>query len=362
MREVQLIREAIAAFELDLTGLTVFTEAATGYFRCTAAIALAAGAARVLAIAKSSHHGSIASARDAVTQLVRELGVERGLSLVDNADQIAEADIVTNTGFVRPITDDVVSRMRRDAVIPLMWETWEFRPADLDLRACLERDILVLGTNEDDPRLQTKVLVGVVAERLLQQAEVTIAGAAIVVLGGGVFGSSIGRRLDAMGARVSIRCAGPLDGDVAHLRSAVPWRDLVDVSALVVADHESTHLLVGPAGELSVQDLVAANSNLTVVHVSGLIDAPGIRAAGCRLMPGIIARAPRTMSLTTSYLGPHPVIQLHTAGLRVGQIMARERRRRPTVAAARRSALEDRLCQDFSESQYAHFQAKTAGS
>ena len=361
MSEVHLIRKAIAAFELDLTGLTVFTEAATGHFRCTAAIALAAGAERVLAIAKSSRHGPSGSARAAVIDLARELGVESALAFVEDVAAIGEADIVTNTGFVRPLSEDVVARMRPNAVIPLMWETWEFRPADLDLGACLERGILVLGTNEDDARLQTMALVGAIASRLLEEAAVTIAGAPIVVLGGGVFGSSVARRLDTLGARVSIRCAGPVDGDVAHLRSAEPRSDLVDVAALVVADHESTRLLVGRDGELSVEALVAANDDLVVVHVSGLIDVAAIRAAGCRLVPSTIATAARTMSVTTSVLGPRPVIQLHTAGLKVGEIMARERRRRPTLAAARRSALEDRLCQDFSESQYAHFQSRTAG-
>ena len=33
-------------------------------------------------------------------------------------------------------------------VICLMWETWEFRPQEIDIKSCLNNNVLVIGTNE----------------------------------------------------------------------------------------------------------------------------------------------------------------------------------------------------------------------
>ena len=358
--EVRLVRDSIAAFSLDLRGLTVLTEAATGHFRCTPVIALAAGASRVFAIAKDSRHGTRGEAADAVRRLAHACGVERGLVVVEDYECLADADIVTNTGFVRPISAALISRMNPTAVIPLMWETWEHRPAEVDLAACLERGVLVLGTNEGDPRLRTMDLVGTLASTLLDNAGLKIRNANVVVVGGGPFGSSVARRLDALGANVIVCAEKRLDEDVEPLRIAAALGSeragglLERADALVIADHHSEHVLIGPAAAITTEKLHASRGQLLIVHLSGLIDTAGLRAANCTIVPEHVPTKARTMSVTTGFLGPRPVIELHTAGLKVGQIMLSARRRgTATLAGARIEALEDPLCQDFSAAQYA---------
>lgn len=58
----RLMKAAIETFELDLAGLTVLTEAATGYCALTPVLAAVAGADRVLALARDSRHGTAAEA------------------------------------------------------------------------------------------------------------------------------------------------------------------------------------------------------------------------------------------------------------------------------------------------------------
>ncbi len=136
MRELRLAREAVRRFALDLTPYTVFTECATGHFAWTAALALLAGAPRVLALARGTRFGSAAAAAEATRAAAEAVGGADRLHVVHDHARIGEADIVTNTGAVRPLDAAVVARMRPGAVVPLMWETWEFRPSDLDLPAC----------------------------------------------------------------------------------------------------------------------------------------------------------------------------------------------------------------------------------
>ena len=61
----------------------------------------------------------------------------------------AQSDIVTNSGMLRPINDEVVSKLKKTAVIPLMWETWELRPGEIDIISCQKNKIPVIGTNEN---------------------------------------------------------------------------------------------------------------------------------------------------------------------------------------------------------------------
>lgn len=368
LTELALVRESIRAFALDLTGLTVFTEAATGAFRCTPTLALAAGARRVFAIARDSRFGSRSDAVTAVRSLAQSANVDdERLTIVDGFDRVGEADIVTNLGFVRPLDRRMIARLSPYAVIPLMWETWELRPHELDFSACLARDILVLGTNESDSRLRTMDDVGHVVAKLLAHAEVATR-ARVLVVGGGALASGVARTLSRAGARVTVLSELPVDADVEPLRvvaslaspRARAW--LRRVSALVLVDHHSEHVLVGDRGDIAPEAIAEANPRLAVVHISGLTDDRALRSLGLTVVPDVIASRPRTMSVTTALLGPRPVFALHAAGLRVGEIMARARRATTTVAAARALALRHALCQDFSSLQYQRHRSRETGT
>ncbi len=65
------IRRRIADLKLDLGGLNVITEAATGAYACTAVIAAMAGASSVTAVGKDTrHYGSYRDAVDARWRLL----------------------------------------------------------------------------------------------------------------------------------------------------------------------------------------------------------------------------------------------------------------------------------------------------
>ena len=80
---------------------------------------------------------------------------------------LAKADIVTNSGHVRPIDSDLIDTLQPTAVIPLMWETWELRESDFNLKRCREREILVLGTNERTPPCDMRGFIGMTGLKLL---------------------------------------------------------------------------------------------------------------------------------------------------------------------------------------------------
>ena len=115
--------QRIALLGLDLSGLTVITEAATGYYASTAVIAALAGARRVFSLARgTAHHGSAQEAAAATLSLAGKAGVKDRVVVIERIEDahLAVCDILTNTGHLRPITRAVIERLPARAVI------WEF--------------------------------------------------------------------------------------------------------------------------------------------------------------------------------------------------------------------------------------------
>jgi hypothetical protein len=201
-----------------------------------------------------------------------------------------------------------------------MWETWEFRAEDVDLEECRRLGIAVLGTNEHHPLLQTMDHVGVIALKLLLSMDVEIVGSQVAVLGDGEFGDQVERRLRMAGAGI-VRLSR---GNGSGLAAGPALRDLADSDALVVVEHSYRGLLVGPGGPLEPAQLQSANPGLAVAHICGQVDRQSLVDVGLQCAPEAFSPAGH-MSLATDFVGPRPLIDLHTAGLKVGESLARAR-------------------------------------
>lgn len=71
---IKSIEERIIATQLDMTGLNILTEAATGAYCVTPVIAAMAGAKSVVAYTKDSRFGSINDVREGMYQLINAVG------------------------------------------------------------------------------------------------------------------------------------------------------------------------------------------------------------------------------------------------------------------------------------------------
>ena len=368
MREQSIISTCIERFSLNLEGMVVFTEAATGSFQWTPIIALLAGASKVIAIVKDSAYGSVESIISQTNTLVKKLGCDSRLELVTDYSLINQTDIITNLGFVRPINASLVYNMKPTAVIPLMWETWEYRKQDLDLSECLRRDILVLGTNEHHQDLNFMDYIGLLVLKLLFEAGLEVANNKILVLGGGEFALAAAKSITSSGGKVGVVCErSELPQVIDNKWLAITIGEnaarqfIAEADALVCIDHISEEQIIGNNAAMSVTEFVNLNPELRVIHVSGLIDHESLRNLGIHIYPDKLAQTPRTMSITPAYLGPRPVIELHTAGLKVGEEMVRARLEFPAdLLSARKRALTNPLCQDFSMEQYQIYGDKPA--
>lgn len=123
----RLALRALDTFSLDLTGMRILTEAGSGPYVMTPLLAAMAGG-RVRALTRDSRYGSAKDVRAHTLDLASHWGLAVDVVTDRTAEYFADADIVTNLGFVRPIDRSVIDVLPPTAVIALMFEPWELRP------------------------------------------------------------------------------------------------------------------------------------------------------------------------------------------------------------------------------------------
>jgi hypothetical protein len=317
----RLLLSAIRDLKLDLTGLRVLTEAASGPFATTALAAALAGAETVLAVSRDSRFGLAREVSAEIAAWAAELGVADQLTLQTGRPVFASGgiDLVTNLGFVRPIDDSILSQLSDYAAVALMWEPWEARGTDIDFAAAQRRGIPVVGTNEHHPRVRTLDYVGMLAAKLLLESGSPIFATRIAVIGSAPFGPAIAARLETLGASLFV-----CDPKLIHMPLHQWYGSLAAApDAIVLAEHRTPRMLIGDPDGLSPRQLDA--DSVQVVHICGAVDTDAV-ALMRNVYPSDIAPF-GWMTRTTSYVGAKPVVDLHVAGLRAGEIVVRSRRR-----------------------------------
>lgn len=310
-RNAQLIKQAVLKLELDLSGLTVLTEAASGPYAVTPVIASMAGAKRVLAVTADSPYATADEVVRQTRALESACGLPHRVEIVQQRrlEFFAEADIVTNLGFLRPLDATIVRSMRRGSVVPLMCEAWEYRPQDLDLHACQQQGVQVYGTNEDYPAIDVFAYSGWLALKMLFEAGIEVHRNKVVVVSGDKFGQVIEHRLQINGV------------DVLRV-DRLTHEAIAGTDAIILADYARTDEIIGESGDVTADDVSRLMPGGVVISFAGRSDIRRLGANGVRVYPDRELPA-RRMGLTLAHLGARPVVDLHAAGLKVGELACR---------------------------------------
>lgn len=333
----------IEKYEIDLRGLTVLTEVASGAYFWNPFLAMMAGAENVLLHCRDSRYGKASDIfrsfeeASSTTRLSNFLICERL-----DADAISEADIVTNSGHVRPLDDSFVAAMKQDAVICLMWEPWELRENEIDLDAAREKGILVLGTNEHEPPCDMRSYVEWLALKLIMEMRAPALLDRFLVIGEqDTLAAAVEAGLARMGLSVQrIAC------DIS-LETLTPA--LKETTCIIVAEHQFKREIIGSCGVISPEML--SDKVHSVGVIAGQVDKNALEERGVNVFPKEIAPV-GFMSYQPSELGPYPVMDLFAAGLKVGQVAANARKQGLSVSEAAKVALRDAPALDL-EGEYA---------
>jgi hypothetical protein len=301
---------------LDLSGAAVLTEAASGAYVVTPVLAAMAKAESVVAVTRASRYGTVPEVRAETMLLARMAGVADRIEVVTEKrpDLVGEADIVTNSGHLRPIDAETVSWMKPTAVVSLMYEAWELqaRPADVDLEALRRRRIAVAGTNERHPAVDVFSFLGIMAAKLLLDAGVALHRARVAVVCDNQFDPWLAEGLTGCGADVS------------------SYASLADLAAGDRPDAILVALRPGPRPALDAAAagrLAAVWPGTVVAQFWGDLDRDALSAAGVPYWP-VDGPPPGHMGILPSGVGPEPVVRLQSGGLKVGEVLLRPDERR----------------------------------
>ena len=298
------IKESINKFRIELRGRTILTEAATGNFVVTPIIAAKAGA-RVYAYTKDSCFGKVQEVKEQTYELAKKMRLEDLITIVDTLSVVdfKKIDVVTNTGFLRPLDRTFISKLSPHCVIPLMYEPWEYRQEDVVLEACFAHGIKVYGTNEEDKRLKTVDYLSCLVLYLLLDNKFSPFSANVLLVGTPQFVYPVKAVLDSIGYNVHSVTEYPLNIEVEKF------------NAIVVLEHSRNDLIIGKKS--AIIDTESIGSDSLVVHICGNVD---FESARFKFVP----EYPRPfgyMSFTADFVDAQAVVDLHAAGLKVAEGM-----------------------------------------
>jgi len=326
----KIILQYVKEYNLNLEGLSIYTEAASGYYQYTPIICLIAGAKTVFAVTRDSSWGKADQIKRNTFDMINRWNLGSSIEIVQKKlpAHVSQCDIITNLGFVRPLDAEMVSWMKETAVIPLMWETWEFRPHEIDMSACRKKGILVLGTDEHKNSFIN--YAGYVAWKLLFESNIEIFKSRFLVISSDPVARAINELFYNNG--IEFRWTS-FHEDVRGRYKAfhIDHRDrkallsyISKCDAIICDEKVFNRPLIHLRGLITPEELKDVNDSIVVIFRSGVMDHDGLRRCGIRVYPD--KRVPFGYSTTCSYaLGPRPVIELHVAGLKVGEVMARAR-------------------------------------
>jgi hypothetical protein len=294
-RVIRLIENAIRINQLKLKGRIILTETGSNNYIFTPIIAAKAGAEEVWAITNDSVYGTASENIRSTSEFAKLLKIEDKIHFTAEKKEeiIRKADIITNLGFVRPIGKKNVNMMSDRSVIPLMYASWEFRDTDLNLEACNIRGIPVMGTDESVGATNIFPFCGALCAKMIFEIGLE------------------NDTLSSMGANVKL---------VKNLGDEVSQLILRTADCLIISDYKNKEIIIGKKGQITAEKLARISPGITVIQFTGVVDINTLIQNKINLYPKEML-SPKRMSKTLAHLGPLPVIELHTAGLKVGQAM-----------------------------------------
>ncbi|WP_424963018.1 hypothetical protein [Ekhidna sp.] len=314
-RAIKLIDRVINSLEIDLEGINVLTEVGSATYKYLPVIAAKANAAKVFAWTRDSDYGSAKDNIESCRLILDhyELSDKVEFFVGDlNVDHLKQADVITNSGFVRPLDKNKLQYCKEGVAIPLMFEAWELRKEDLDLEYCKRQDIRVAGTWEKHPSIKVFQHIGPLAIKMAFEAGYEVLDNKILVWSDDEFGEEVEKAFGSVNANQVIRSTDPKD----------LYEMAAELDFVFIAEYREERSYFNEIIDLI--KLKNINDEIGLVHLYGDIDAN----YWSKFMHGVIHPAhngsPKVMTRTLGHIGLLPIINLQAAGLKVGELMIRK--------------------------------------
>ena len=324
----KLVRQ-VNALQLNLKGKTVLTEAATGAYIVTPVLAALAGAT-VYAYSKTTRYGKV----DEVFTATRDLaGTFKKFPLdIHFADRLSpeiirRADIITNSGHLRPLNEAILSHAKDELVIPLMYEAWEWRDADMDIQYIRKRGFKIGATNERHPEVDVFSYLGDMAVKQIFDAGICPYKNKFILLCNNDFGPFIAKVLAGVCGGLAV-----IDKDEHKLNYHLEQIDWIggfpdiqvpdaykDAEALIFTAYPFDQDWIGEKTPINIQQILSQLSDPYLLRFAGDVDETFLKNKGVRYFPLHVPGG--HMGILPSDIGYDPIIRLQAGGLKAGEAL-----------------------------------------
>ncbi|MCD6068741.1 MAG: hypothetical protein K0S33_3567 [Bacteroidetes bacterium] len=322
------ILDAVNRLQLDLKGKVVLTEAATGAYVVTPVIAALAGA-EVYAFTKSTRYGTADFVKEKTMELLALFDKkDLKLTIIEEItpEIIAKADIITNSGHLRPLNKEKLQHAKQGAVIPLMYEAWEWREGDVDMQVCNEKSIRIGATNERHPEVDVFNYLGDMALKMIFDAGLCPYKNNFILLCNNDFGPFIAKVLSKVCANLGVCDTAEnltkyeglkIDwlGNFPDLKAGEKYRKC---DAVLFTAYPFENTWIGPNAPISIQKLKEELDNPFILRYAGHIDEEACKNE-LNFHPEHVHAG--HMGILPSAIGFDPIIRLQSGGLKAGQLL-----------------------------------------
>jgi hypothetical protein len=325
---IHKLLNSVAALNLNLRGKTVLTEAASGPYIVTPVLAALAGA-KVFAFTRSSYYGSVSEVFQNTKSIYQNSRWPLDIEYIDNLtpEIIAQADIITNSGHLRPLDKAKLQYAKKEAVIPLMYEAWEWRDADIDLPYTRTRGIRIAATNERHADVDVFNYLGDMAVKQIFDAGLSLYRNKFVLISNNDFGPYIAKVVSRMCKSLGVI-------DLPQNRKKYPVRSVDwisdfpeviipekyrDAEAVIFTAYPFNKVWIGEDAPIKTETLKAAFNHPYILRYAGDVDCRSLESADVRYFPRDVRSG--HMGILPSAVGYDPIIRLQAGGLKVGEAL-----------------------------------------
>jgi hypothetical protein len=324
----KLVRQ-VRALELDLKGKTVLTEAASGAYVVTPVLAAIAGA-KVFAFSRTTKYGKVDevfSNTRALAESFKEFSLD--IHLIDqlNPEVINQADIITNSGHLRPLSESILMHAKNEVVIPLMYEAWEWREADMDIAYIRRRGLKVGATNERHPNVDVFNYLGDMALKQIFDAGICPYKNKFILLCNNDFGPFIAKVLAGICDGLAV-----IDLDEHRERyneNQIDWiggfpeiripENYRNAEAVIFTAYPFDKDWIGEKTPVSVQQIRTQLSDPFILRYAGDLNEEFLQNKGLRFFPQHVHSG--HMGILPSAIGYDPIIRLQSGGLKAAEAL-----------------------------------------
>jgi len=320
----------VEVLKLNLKDKVILTEAASGAYVVTPILAGIAGA-KVYAYTKNSPYGTVKEVVENTTKIIESYHTSQlNINFIETLtpDIIAEADIITNSGHLRPLNKEKLKYAKDSLVIPLMYEAWEWREADMDINYIKERRFKIGATNERHPDIDVFNYLGDMAVKLIFASGSCCYKNKFVLICNNDFGPYIAKVISKICSGLGI-IDKKENRDLYNMEN-VTWlsnfpeinisSEFKSAEAIIFTAYPFDNPLLGVNMPVSATEIKNQFDNPFILRYAGDVDISSLDELGIKYYPDHVKSG--HMGIIPSEIGYDPIIRLQAGGLKVAEALA----------------------------------------